>query len=400
MPEPDAPDVSIITAVYRPNPEYLLEAWRSVQAQEGPSWEWVVQVDGREEELEQWLSPEMRADERVRPEARGHFGIATTRNLALIRCRAEFVQTFDHDDVMLPGALAVGYETLRGDESLAFCFGEHVHLLPDGTLERRSESRRLEPGRIEPGEIEARWRAGKPHGIVCNTIMWRKEYVYAYGGWSALPVGDDYGLCFPVTQCHPVAYIDRDVMRWRRHPDQSSEIPERRAQTDIQRPFVFSRLDAIRRITRSDHAGRPAEGRRVLPTDEDVAAAVHAAHAAWNQTDDPEALFGRFWDDEIEWTEPATSPNAGTFRGRRAVIDYLHDWIDSVGRSEHRIEEQMVAGDQVMSAVRLSIRGRSSGVDFDAPLYFVERVREGKIDRVRVFYDRDEALSALNAAGQ
>jgi ketosteroid isomerase-like protein len=116
----------------------------------------------------------------------------------------------------------------------------------------------------------------------------------------------------------------------------------------------------------------------------------------WNEADDPDALFDRFWDDKIEWTEPSTSPNAGTFRGRQAVIAYLRDWIENVGRSKHTIEEQVVAGNEVMSRVRLSVHGPMSGVGFDTPLFFVERVREGRIDRVRVFYDRDEALSALD----
>ena len=130
----------------------------------------------------------------------------------------------------------------------------------------------------------------------------------------------------------------------------------------------------------------------------DVAAVVQAAHACWNETGDPDSMFDRFWHDEIEWTEPATSPNAGRFKGRRAVIDYLRDWTEGVGRSEHIIEEQLVAGDYVMSAVRLSVHGPTSGVGFDAPLYFVERVPEGKIDQVRVLYSREEALSALDLA--
>ena len=120
-----------------------------------------------------------------------------------------------------------------------------------------------------------------------------------------------------------------------------------------------------------------------------------AGHALWNEIDDPEIMFERFWDEHIEWTEPPTSPNAGTFRGRKAVVAYLRDWIENVGRSEHTIEEQVVAGDEVMSAVRLSVQGPRSGVDFDTPLFFVERVREGKVDRIRVFYDRVEALNAL-----
>jgi ketosteroid isomerase-like protein len=90
------------------------------------------------------------------------------------------------------------------------------------------------------------------------------------------------------------------------------------------------------------------------------------------------------------------SPNAGTYRGRAAVVAYLRDWMESLGRSEHTIEEMVAADDWVMGAVRISIHGSTSGVGFDAPLYFVERVREGAIDRVRVFYERDEALAALS----
>lgn len=132
-----------------------------------------------------------------------------------------------------------------------------------------------------------------------------------------------------------------------------------------------------------------------LMADEDVADLVRAAHAFWNETSDPEAMFDRFWHDEIEWTEPSTSPNVGTFRGKRAVVGYLRDWTENLGPSEHTIEELLVAGDKTVSAVRLSVHGPTSGIGFDAPLYFVERVRAGRIDRVRVFYERDEALAAV-----
>jgi ketosteroid isomerase-like protein len=106
-------------------------------------------------------------------------------------------------------------------------------------------------------------------------------------------------------------------------------------------------------------------------------------------------MIDRFWHDDIEWTEPPTSPNVGTFRGRRAVVGYLRDWMEGVGHSQHTIKELVVAGDKAMSAVRLSVHGPTSGIGFDAPLYFVERVRGGRIDRVRVFYERDRALAAL-----
>ena len=80
------PEVSIVTAVHRPR--YLPETWDSVRSQEGVAWEWVVQVDGEGADIEAWLPEDMRTDERVHVQAAGHFGIATTRNLALIRTRA------------------------------------------------------------------------------------------------------------------------------------------------------------------------------------------------------------------------------------------------------------------------------------------------------------------------
>ena len=245
MSDEATPDVSILTAVYKPR--YLAESWDSVRTQEGVSWEWVVQVDGDPADIEAWLPADMRADERVHVQAAGHFGIAATRNLALIRTRAPFVQTLDHDDVLLPGALATLAEALRADPELAFVFGDHVNLMPDGSLERRPDARRIPPGRIEPGVITERWRMG-PHGMVPNTTMWRKEYLYAYGGWTALPVGDDYGVLFAVADRHPTAYVDEEVMHYRRYPEQSSEDDARRALVDVQRPFVLKRVDSMRRL--------------------------------------------------------------------------------------------------------------------------------------------------------
>jgi glycosyltransferase involved in cell wall biosynthesis len=240
------PEVSIVTAVHRPR--YLPETWDSVRSQEGVAWEWVVQVDGEAADIEAWLPEDMRADDRVHVQAAGHFGIATTRNLALIRTRAGFVQTLDHDDLLLPGALATLAAALRADAELAFVFGDHMHLMPDGSLAPRPDQRRLPAGRIEPGAIVERWRAGHPHGMVPNATMWRKEYLYAYGGWSALPVGDDYGVLFAVADRHPTAYVDEVVMHWRHYPEQSSADPGWRALVDVQRPFVFKRVDGMRRV--------------------------------------------------------------------------------------------------------------------------------------------------------
>jgi len=215
------------------------------------TWEWVLQGDFDGSELERWIPGEILADDRVRAEAVGHFGVSTARNLGLLRCRAELVQTLDQDDLLLPGALAAAVAALRADEELALCCGEGYHLMPDGSLEPRPPQKRvLEPGRIEPGEIEARWRSGKPHGMIIPGAMWRKRYLFAYGGWAALPAWEDFGIVFPVAQRHPVAFIGRDTLHHRNHPSQASRGENRAALVEAQRPFLFNRLDAMREVLR------------------------------------------------------------------------------------------------------------------------------------------------------
>jgi glycosyltransferase involved in cell wall biosynthesis len=249
--EEPAPDVSILTALYRPERSYLFESYEAILGQEGATWEWVLQVDGDEGDLERWVPVELCADERVRPAATGrHCGVSPTRNVGLARSRAELVQSLDQDDLLAPSAIAAGVATLRGDPELAFCFGEGLHLTPEGTLEARPAQKRvLEPGRIEPGEIEARWNRGRrPHGMVLPGAMWRRQYLFAYGGWASLPALEDYGICFPVAQRHPIAFIDQVTFHRRDHPGQESRTPDRSTMAEVSRPFVLARLDAMREI--------------------------------------------------------------------------------------------------------------------------------------------------------
>ena len=117
--------------------------------------------------------------------------------------------------------------------------------------------------------------------------------------------------------------------------------------------------------------------------------------AVWNETGDPSAISRRFWHDDIEWIEPPDSPIGATFRGREAVEGLLREWIDTMGPNHAVIEEIVVAGDEVMTRVRLDLHGTTSGLDLDAPLHFVSRLRGVRFDRIRVFLERDAALNAM-----
>jgi glycosyltransferase involved in cell wall biosynthesis len=251
------PEVSVLSPVYRPQRQFLLEAWESIHAQGDLAWEWVLQFDGSPAEMAEWLPDEIRDDPRCRPAAAGRFGVAITRNLGILRCRAPFVQCLDYDDILLPGAIAAALETMRADPELAFCFGDAVDMFPDGTFERRPAHKTLPVGRVEAGEISERYLAGKPHRLIFGSAMWRPEYVFAYGGWTALPVSEDFGLSFAVVARHPMAFIGRDTMHHRVHPAQFTSRPDQRRLADLQRPFLRRRLEAMKQVMNGASEGRP-----------------------------------------------------------------------------------------------------------------------------------------------
>src|SRR3954454_7726399 len=88
--------VSIITPVYNPVPQYLKEAYESLQAQElpsGSSWERVVQEDG-ETGVAQRILPD---DPRISFGTGRRGGVAITRNLGLARAGGQLIKNFDQD---------------------------------------------------------------------------------------------------------------------------------------------------------------------------------------------------------------------------------------------------------------------------------------------------------------
>src|SRR5215203_3035455 len=124
------PLVSVLTSAYAPSGHYLREAMTSVLSQQLPDgWEleWVVQEDGPDPSLREKVAGDDRVSYAANESA---LGIAPTRNLALSRVRGEFVQVLDHDDVLLPGALATLLAVME-DRSLHWAVGQADDLMTD-----------------------------------------------------------------------------------------------------------------------------------------------------------------------------------------------------------------------------------------------------------------------------
>jgi ketosteroid isomerase-like protein len=118
---------------------------------------------------------------------------------------------------------------------------------------------------------------------------------------------------------------------------------------------------------------------------------VQRAYAAWERGD---YVPQEFWAEDLEWRASPDDPDTAGTQGRAAVYRVLHDWLDHLGRYQAEFEFTD-AGDEVLVCMRALL------ADAKAPVlaYHACRVADGKIDRVRAYSHRAEALKGVGLAG-
>jgi ketosteroid isomerase-like protein len=105
--------------------------------------------------------------------------------------------------------------------------------------------------------------------------------------------------------------------------------------------------------------------------------------------------FRRLYDPEIEWEDVSGLwGDWGTRRGFEEVRDAWVTWFEAFERVNFEIEDLVEAGDKVVAHIRVSGRGRESGLVIDQRLPSVWTVRGGRIVRVRAYRDDADALEA------
>jgi ketosteroid isomerase-like protein len=117
---------------------------------------------------------------------------------------------------------------------------------------------------------------------------------------------------------------------------------------------------------------------------------VRRAYAGWGRGD---YVPQESWAEDLEWRASPDDPDTARTRGRDAVYGVLHDWLDHLGRYEAEFEFTD-AGDEVLVCMRALL------ADAKTPVlaFHACRVARGKIDRVRAYSHRVEALRAVGLA--
>jgi ketosteroid isomerase-like protein len=109
---------------------------------------------------------------------------------------------------------------------------------------------------------------------------------------------------------------------------------------------------------------------------------------------DLDAFFREYAHPEIEWVPLEGAPDAAVAYGHGPVKARMMAMLDVMEKPQIEAEEIIDAGEQVVIAIRISGRGRGSGIDVEANWFHVVTARDDKAVRIEWYASRDEALEA------
>jgi ketosteroid isomerase-like protein len=120
---------------------------------------------------------------------------------------------------------------------------------------------------------------------------------------------------------------------------------------------------------------------------------VRKGMQAWNRADIKELTA--LSDPDVEFVSIFAGMEGRTYRGYDGLREYFADMRDTWAEFHRDIEEVIDAGDeQVVVLFRLRGTARASGVSVDEHVTTLFRLRKGRLYRMVVFRNRDEALEA------
>lgn len=249
----DAPQVSIITAYFKP--DFVAELYDSVVAQAG-DWEWLIQCDAP---LPAALAARAAADPRIHVEANPWpLGPALSRNRALLRARGGAIFCVDDDDLLPPGALVKLQAALAAAPAEAFgAFGSSDKLLPDGS---RVAHKHQQPGTVAPLTIAEDYvRRGKPM-VHVGCVLWRRDHLLAHGGWAGLLRSEDTNLLLAVSAAWPGVAIADVVYLYRKHGGAITDSAWWQGERPAHARLNEERFRAVRRLQQLARRSGPQQG--------------------------------------------------------------------------------------------------------------------------------------------
>ncbi len=107
------------------------------------------------------------------------------------------------------------------------------------------------------------------------------------------------------------------------------------------------------------------------------------------------AAFDDFMTPDVVMVQPPEVPDAKRYEGPTAMAEAMADWPAQWEDFRMDLLEVVDAGGDVyVSVTRHRGRGRESGIDMDFEVFYVHRLRDGKLARLEMFLGRQQAFEA------
>jgi GT2 family glycosyltransferase len=201
------PTISVLVPVYRPEPWYFRKCVESVLAQSYQDWELCLCDDGsRDDELTAMLGEFVATDRRISVSVHDkNGGISRATNTALGVATGQFVALLDHDDALVPTALAEMATAIEKWVDADVLYSD------DDKMDRLD--RRFQP------HFKPDWSPDLllSYPYLGHLLVVRRDLLERVGGFRPEYDGSqDYDVMFRVTeQARRVVHVPRILYHWR-----------------------------------------------------------------------------------------------------------------------------------------------------------------------------------------
>jgi glycosyltransferase involved in cell wall biosynthesis len=246
----------VIIPAYRAE-KFLAETLDSVLAQTVSDLECIVVDDGSDDGTSAVIDEYARSDTRVRGLHQPNAGPSVARNTGLAACAAsaEYVVFLDADDIWEVNAVELLIGALEADPAAGGAHGLARFIdgmgafLAAGDAECRTRTRlQVVNGRIVSCPVEAPTTFAallfRYMPLTPGNLLARRELVARIGGFDpALHGNEDWDVALRLSVLAHLAFVNRPVIRHRRHPLQHSQSPNVGATYERERVAMLRKLD-------------------------------------------------------------------------------------------------------------------------------------------------------------
>jgi glycosyltransferase involved in cell wall biosynthesis len=208
----NSPLVSVIIPCYNAE-RFLSETIESVLAQTYPAIEVIVVDDGSSDD-----TARVAQSYPVRLICQKNGGVSAARTHGIRQSRGKYILFLDHDDRLLPGAVAVGVDVLEQNPDCSMAVGEHRYIGPNGEQLGCSNKRKR-------AVTKDHYLKLLEHNFVetpCSALHRRSSFFIAGMFDESLSGAEDHELYLRLARSSPIIAHDQEVSEYRQHETNSS----------------------------------------------------------------------------------------------------------------------------------------------------------------------------------